>query len=316
MTYAHPNAFRMALKAHAAKRATRLGVPLDRVFKLIAFERLLARLSRAGLHFVVKGGLALEYRLDRARTTRDVDLSVYQAGPEELADRLNAAGRLDLGDFFTFRFQAPSDAGKRDIVGDGVRYGGRRFVCECELGGKRWATFHVDVAIADPPTADPDWIEGAGFLDFAGIAPGRYPVLGRARHIAEKLHAYSLPRQTLNSRVKDLPDLALLATAGRVPASDVRAAIEATFTGRGTHTTPEALPSPPIQWASAYAKMADESDLQWHTLSDVHRAAAAFLDPALGAEMPGAWVWEPEAWAWLAPDEPPVIGSGSEPPPG
>ena len=51
-----------------------------------------------GAAAILKGGLALELRLDRARTTKDVDLRMV-GSPEGILERLQEAGRLDLGDF-------------------------------------------------------------------------------------------------------------------------------------------------------------------------------------------------------------------------
>jgi hypothetical protein len=67
---------------------------------------------------------------------------------------------------------------------------------------------------------------------------------------------WPLPRQRPNSRVKDLPDLALLATTKELEASRLRAAMAQTFAFRGTHPVPDALPSPPPSWAEPYAAMA------------------------------------------------------------
>src|SRR4029077_11552213 len=77
-------------------------------------------------------------------------------------------------------------------------------------------------------------------------------------HIAEKLHAYTLPRKRPNSRVKDLPDIALLAGVREIDARRLRRAFEQTFTSRETHAVPRSLPAPPTAWASAYARMVEE----------------------------------------------------------
>jgi hypothetical protein len=45
---------------------------------------------------MLKGGLVLELRLERARTTKDVDLRIGGSSDDVLA-RLQAAGILDLG---------------------------------------------------------------------------------------------------------------------------------------------------------------------------------------------------------------------------
>jgi hypothetical protein len=52
---------------------------------------------------VLKGGLVLELRLERARTTKDVDVRLAGSSVDLLA-RLRAAGGVDLGDFCSSRW--------------------------------------------------------------------------------------------------------------------------------------------------------------------------------------------------------------------
>jgi hypothetical protein len=101
----------------------------------------------------------------------------------------------------------------------------------------------------------------------------------------------------------DLPDIALIATAGRVEAARVRAALEQTFAFRGTHDAPERLPTPPETWVAPYTIIAREDQLRWSTLVDVFEAARAFLDPVLTGS--GGAVWDPTAWRWRVPASPP-----------
>jgi hypothetical protein len=120
-------------------------------------------------------------------------------------------------------------------------------------------------------------------------------VYPREAHVAEKLHAYTLPRPRENSRVKDLPDLALLATAGEFASSTLHRAIEATFAFRNTHAAPPSFPEPRSAWAKAYEDMARLDALPWHDLGAVVAAVRSFLDPVLGGAM---GVWSPESWSW------------------
>jgi hypothetical protein len=106
-----------------------------------------------------------------------------------------------------------------------------------------------------------------------------------------------MPRSRPNSRVKDLPDIALLATAGSLDATRVRAALEQTFTFRATHSIPERFPAPPDAWAAPYATMAYEDQLRWLTLTDVFVATQTFLDPVLGGTVVAEW--DPDAWRWM-----------------
>jgi hypothetical protein len=117
-----------------------------------------------------------------------------------------------------------------------------------------------------------------------------------ATHLAEKLHAYTLPRARPNTRIKDLPDIALLARTQQLDAERLRAAFRLTFSFRKTHPLPSALPSPPSEWGDPYERMARLDDLSWKTLPEVIAAARAFLDPVLSEERLDTW--NPDAWAW------------------
>jgi hypothetical protein len=147
-------------------------------------------------------------------------------------------------------------------------------------------------------------------LAFAGIVPPTLRVYPVETHFAEKLHAYTMPRARPNSRVKDLPDIALIAIAGPVEASRVRAAIEQTFAFRGTHDVPKRLPAPPETWAAPYATIAREDQLRWVTLVEAFEAARAFLDPILSG--PGDTTWDPTDWRWTGPAPTPQSGATSK----
>jgi hypothetical protein len=180
-------------------------------------------------------------------------------------------------------------------------YGGRRFRVEARLAGQLYGMpFGVDVGIADAMTAAADVVVGSGLMAFAGVAPAELRLYPRVTHIAEKLHAYTMPRRRENSRIKDLPDLALLATTGPFAAADLREALERTFGFRSTHPLPSSLPGPPASWAPAYERMAAEDSLRWATLGEVLAAARAFLDPVLGDEV---GTWDPSTWQWAPADD-------------
>jgi hypothetical protein len=183
------------------------------------------------------------------------------------------------------------------IRNEGTQYEGLRFRAECHLAGRLYgARFGVDIAFGDPIHGDPDVVMAEDVLGFAGIAPPRLRLYPIETHIAEKLHAFTMPRQRPNSRVKDLPDLALLATAQALDATRVRAALALTFSFRGTHPVPARLPPPPPTWEVPYTSMAREDHLPWTTLAEVTRAAQEFLDPVLADDATAAWV--PAAWRW------------------
>lgn len=166
-----------------------------------------------------------------------------------------------------------------------------------QLAGKLYGQpFGVDVAFGDPILGEPEVIVAEDVLAFAGIAPPTLRLYPIETHIAEKLHAYTMPRTRPNSRVKDLPDIALLATAQPIDAKRLRAALEQTFAFRKTHALPATVPSPIEAWRTPYEAMAREDQLAWPTLDEVTKAAQAFLNPVLAGGLDATW--EPETWTW------------------
>ncbi|MFY9826715.1 MAG: nucleotidyl transferase AbiEii/AbiGii toxin family protein [Thermoanaerobaculia bacterium] len=178
--------------------------------QLLVFDRFLARIVAVlGDAAMLKGGLALEHRLERARTTKDVDLRMM-GSPYNILAQLQEAGRRELGDFMIF--EVGPDEGNPEIQNDGMQYNGLRFRAEGKLAGKLYGQrFGVDVAFGDPILGDPEVVVAEDVLSFAGIAPPILRLYPIETHIAEKLHAYTMPRTRPSSRVKDLPDIALLA---------------------------------------------------------------------------------------------------------
>ena len=242
---------------------------------------------------VLKGGLAIELRLDRARTTKDIDLRMV-GDPDALLGRLQEAARLDLGDYLAFEVQADPD--HPDIDAEGMQYQGLRFRAEARMAGHRYGgPFGLDIAFAEPLYGQPEILTGAAFLDFVGIPPVTVAVYPLETHVAEKLHALTVPRKRPNSRVKDLPDIALLATSREIDAEALRLAIRRTFDHRETHGVPPAIPDPPEVWAPVYARIADEDGLRWRTLDEALNAVRAFLDPVLRGD---AGRWDPARWEW------------------
>lgn len=80
MRYTTANAFRTALETRINTMAAGQDASRDRLRKTVVFDRFLARpLYVAPDRWIIKGGFALDLRLgDRARTTRDLDLNLYQ----------------------------------------------------------------------------------------------------------------------------------------------------------------------------------------------------------------------------------------------
>jgi hypothetical protein len=293
--YATPAAFKQALEQRLRTAVSLERVNLARRRQLLVFDRFLARVfAQLGERVCLKGGLVLELRLERARTTNDVDLRCIGA-PERIVEELRSAGRLHLGDFMTFELAPHSQ--HPVIHNDGMKYDGLRLRAECRLAGKLYGQpFGVDVAFGDPLTESGDVIVAHDSLAFARVPPPRLVVYPIETQIAEKLHAYTMPRARPNTRVKDLPDIALLATARELDASRVRAALQRTFEYRATHPLPVSVPEAPAEWSPVYAMLAREDRLPWASLDEVLGAVRAFLDPILADD--ASVTWSPQSWSW------------------
>jgi hypothetical protein len=84
-TYASPEAFKQALEQRL-RSSVRTGAEFARQRQLVVFHRFLARVVAVlGDTAMLKGGLVLELRLERARTTKEVDLRMVGSQDDVLA---------------------------------------------------------------------------------------------------------------------------------------------------------------------------------------------------------------------------------------
>ena len=105
-SYASPAGFKQALETRLRADAALTGRALGRQRQLVVFDRFLARIAvELGDRVIVKGGVVLELRLARARTTRNIDLRVI-GDPATLEAQLRAAAARDLGDHLEFEVRA------------------------------------------------------------------------------------------------------------------------------------------------------------------------------------------------------------------
>src|SRR5262245_42879177 len=131
--YATAEAFKQALEQRL-RTAAKISAEFPRKRQLLVFDRFLSRIAAVlGDTAMLKGGLVLELRVERARTTKDVDLEL-RGSPENVLAKLQQAGRLDLRDFMTF--EVVPDADHPEIQNEGMKYDGLRFRAECKLAGK------------------------------------------------------------------------------------------------------------------------------------------------------------------------------------
>lgn len=164
MKFSTAQGFRTSLEQRLLDRARREGRDVQRLRTQVAFERFLTRLFLAEPEWVLKGGYALEVRLqDRARSTLDLDLNAL--GSQSLLDTLQAAVRTPVPDHFEYTVRA-QQAGLQ-----GPPEGGQRFHVEARLAGRPFSRFHVDVGLGDVLTQSPEWLRGQVDLSFAELPP-------------------------------------------------------------------------------------------------------------------------------------------------
>lgn len=262
--YASAEAFRRALEVRLNKAAETELIQINRLRRQVAFDRLLARLFRIDpAPWVLKGGYALELRFRTARATVDIDLTVQRIAAATEADAnqivrdmLQDAASFSLGDWFEYTIGPPV----LDL--DAAPYGGARFPVEARMDDRIFARFHLDAGIGDAVIQPVEIIDCRDWLSFAGIAAPQVQTLSREQQFAEKLHAYTLPRSSTNSRVKDLIDLALLIRSGGLSPTRAADALHLTFERRRTHKLPAVLVEPPRDWERRFLALAEECQLE------------------------------------------------------
>lgn len=293
MKYKTAAAFRTALEQRLLDQSRKSDISLVRLRKAVVFDRLLARLVLAASgRWVLKGALALDFRMgERTRTTKDMDL-VRQDDEESATADLVACESVDLDDFFVFAIQK---AGRIIEEQDG---GAVRYRVRAELASRLFENVIVDIGFSDPLAWRPEVIPGIELLSFAGFDRIEVPALPLEQHVAEKVHAYTgrYSRGHTSSRVKDLIDLVLVKQTMQLDAKRLRAALVGVFEGREQQALPEAFPPPPSEWKVPYEKLAKEVGIDPDVVAGPGEARN-LLDEILGGRDNGSW--DPLKGAWI-----------------
>lgn len=289
---ATPAGFRDRLLARLRNRAREQNVAAQRLQQRVAFERFLVRLTASG-DWVLKGGFALELRYGWGnRPTRDLDLRTLRDPEHALAELRGALTSAQPADHFSFEL---ADT-RREL--HGAPDGATRVLIISRLAGLVFAEFHVDVSSGDALEGEPDLLEGSDLLSFTGIGPIRFPAYPVAQQLAEKLHAYTLPRSDENTRVKDLVDLVTIAALESVDGNALVVSLRATFARRVTHALPDRLPEPPAAWIAPFRSLTHAAPVTPTTdLHEGYLLAAAFWDPVLAGAVSGRrWIRGERTW--------------------
>ena len=272
-----------AIEARLNQRARADGVEVNRLRRGFVFERIMARLEGAEPGaWVVKGGMALEWRLGkRARGTRDLDLVLRgrAVSVAELRDRLVDLLAEDRGeDRFLFEV---GPAQPLDV--------GFRFSVKTNLAGKEFATVRLDVAARGDELVATERLHLPGAIPaLEQFSPPEVEVAATTQHFAEKLHALTRDYGAqLNTRIRDLVDLMLLIELDLVRPAQVLPVVRHVFESRGTHDVPTELPDPPAGWTEDYAEAAQATSLRARGLQEAMSRLRSFWREALSLSLEG-----------------------------
>jgi predicted nucleotidyltransferase component of viral defense system len=253
--YKSASAYRMAIQEKLKNISRNENIDILRLYRQVAYTHFLARLFQNNkVPWVLKGGHALELRLQRSRATKDVDLALKEASFFEgsvrltlLKEELIKNARVQLDDYFEFQISGP----KIELLN--APYGGARFGVVALIDGKKFSSFDLDIGIGDVWIEPHDNLDLKNHLEFTGFNPPQIKTVSVEQHFSEKIHAYTLPRDGhFNSRVKDLVDLYLLIEQDEMDKGELKSALEKTFDRRKTHDLPMELTPPLKEWSGPW----------------------------------------------------------------
>jgi hypothetical protein len=266
--------------------------PVRRVHLTVAIDRFLVRLlaTTPWGTWVLKGGYANQLRQPgEARFTEDVDLRI-ESGIDMASGMVGAAIAQGLDDPFTYELPAPP----RRLTGPPG--GGLRFVVVARIAGAELVRFKLDISSRDVITGELERHPSDPLVERLGFGPAWFPVYPVAQQFAEKLHAYTLPRDIENTRAKDLADMVWYAQRHAFSSDALIEAATATFARRASHPWPPALAEPPAAWARQYASLRREMALGPATMQEAHAVLAALLQPVLSGAR--SLRWDPSTRTW------------------
>jgi hypothetical protein len=305
-TVGTPDGRRASLLVRMNNAARDAGVVPRRIHLVVAIDRLLVRLLEAAPGgWVVKGGYANQLRRpDDARLTEDLDLRIDAA--IETAPELLASGfATDLADDFSYEVAAsPAPL-------DGPPGGGLRFVVIARLAGTELVRFKVDVSAADVVVGEFESYHSDPVLERLGFRRSRFPVYPINQHVAEKLHALTLPRDVENTRARDLVDLVWFIRHFTFRSEALAIACIATFDRRATHPWPPVIDVPPESWSRPYAMWRAELFLPEPTPAAAASSVRGFLEPVYFGTAGVSWDPVRQLWRSETPST-----TESVPPPG
>lgn len=294
MTYKTSAALEMAVK-QAARES-----PQDTNRAIAGFwrHRLLCRVfANANRSFVLKGGHAVLARTVDARATRDIDLLSRGDSLDAAVEELKRLATVDLGDFATFEFMRATPIKTEDEYRSGLNV---RF--RCLVGAKPVQDVSIDLVVDEVALEDIDIVVPADRLEVRDVKVCDYAVYPVECALADKLCGIIETHDgRASSRVKDLVDIAVIATSMSVDGAKLQKRIATELEARKL-SRPDTFGIPNV-WrtsrSSTYANMAKQARLppEAASLESAVTLAKKLLDPAIGSLSDGM-SWIPESAQW------------------
>ena len=257
-----------ALEQVVGRYAKHHGIAVGRIRRRISFCVLGAVLDRVrgdddNPAFIVKGGVAIEWRLRQSRATKDFD-AIFKKSSKELLDVLDEAFADPYEGFTLRRSGGPEDIGKA-----------LRMPIKVQFHGKSWGSVPLEVSSPEGSSTPYESVRPTDLADFGLMGPAALPCIPIRQQFVQKLHAMTeLPEGGKdNPRFRDLFDLWQL--RDQVPVDlELRAECVQIFKLRNTHAWP---PNVKVydSWVEPYKAIANDAGM---AVTDAHRAAADLVE--------------------------------------
>lgn len=259
--FASDNAFEDKLREHMDAQASQEGCSVEQVKNEITYERFLARMDPARM--TLKGGYAVKSQVPVSPYTKDIDMvlideqlssdkaMLLRALKDVIANQLDQQQiddhfQFDIGEPMGFSDLEPNDAAARISV--------RAYIGASD---ERFATFPLDIALADKHILPPRMVPTPNHLSWAEIETGLVSVVPPEYLFADKLLIYVA---SLNvNRVNDLVHMALLAEPG-FNLDEVAHALNHLADQRSLQPKiSQPLPEPPDDWGEVFERSMHEA---------------------------------------------------------
>lgn len=277
----------------------------NELFYIYANERLLYRLSQSphAAKFILKGAMAvLNLQLEKTRYTRDIDLLGFTEISIENIEQIFREVCVTEVEDDGLIFNPESVTGSSIKMHDD--YPGVRVRFNVSLGEGKATRLQVDIGFGDKVYPTPKKLPYRGLLNLTEAMMRIYPT---EAILAEKIQTI-VKLDLLNSRLKDIYDIWLIASSQKIEGTVLAKAIKTTFEYRQT-SFPETLiifdqsfltPKRITAWEAIGNKLPSVENLpELHVILD---RVSLFLNPVLAALYKGkefSLVWDPkEVWGW------------------